>query len=124
LNQINWNSIRKDIPLRTSRQIRERWHHYLCPDLDKSPFTQEEDDTILAKQREFGNSWSNISVFVPGRTDAQIRDRYCRLLVKLKRNGTGMDEVCFFISQYIFFLFAYMEIGSFTKFSSLLDQEG
>jgi hypothetical protein len=73
----NWNSISKEFPARSARQLRERWRFYLNPNLDRNPFTSEEDEIIIEGQKQFGNSWKTISqILLPNRTDIAIRNRF------------------------------------------------
>jgi hypothetical protein len=73
----NWKEIAKEFPARSARQLRERWRFYLNPNLDKNPFTSEEDQIIIEGQKQFGNSWKTISqLLLPNRTDIAIRNRF------------------------------------------------
>ena len=42
----SWDIVAKNMPNRNQRQCRERWKHYLCPGIDSSPWTPEEDAII------------------------------------------------------------------------------
>jgi hypothetical protein len=81
----NWLFIAARMPERTARQCKERWKNYLAPSLNRTPWTQEEDQLLLEKQRELGNKWARISKFFEGRTDAQIRHRWDLLSRRLGR---------------------------------------
>jgi myb proto-oncogene protein len=73
----NWKIIAKDFPDRTARQLRERWKFYLNSQLNKNPFTSEEDQIIIDGQKQYGNSWKTISEkLLPNRTDLSIRNRF------------------------------------------------
>jgi hypothetical protein len=72
--------IAKEFPTRSARQLRERWRFYLNPQLDKNPFTSEEDKIIVEGQKLFGNSWKTIpEILLQIRTDIAIRSRFCQL---------------------------------------------
>ena len=79
-----WKQIAKEIG-RTPRQCRERWKHYLCPGIDSSPWTPEEDAIIEKKYSKFGPKWSLIREFLPGRTDVNIKNRHALLLRREQR---------------------------------------
>ena len=51
----NWKLISEFIPGRNPKQCRERWNLYLKPDINKSPFTEDEDRLLLEKVRELGS---------------------------------------------------------------------
>jgi hypothetical protein len=73
----NWKIIAKEFPDRNARQLRERWRFYLDPQLNKNPFTPEEDKIIIDGQNQFGNFWKTISEnLLPNRTDISIRNRF------------------------------------------------
>ena len=74
----NWVVIANHLPGRLGRQCRERWHNVLNPSIVRREWTREEDEFILAMQREIGQKWSAISKMGPlqGRTVAQIKNRY------------------------------------------------
>ena len=85
----NWNEIVKHMPNRNVRQCRERWNNYLDPNINKDPWTEEEDNLLLEKQQTFGNKWTTIVQYFDRefnrRTEYQLRDRY-NVLRRRKRS--------------------------------------
>ena len=79
----NWFVIAEQIPGRTYRQCHERWIKHLDPDINKSPWTSEEDQQLIKLQGKLGNKWAMIARHFKGRTDIQIRDE-CKFLQKRK----------------------------------------
>jgi hypothetical protein len=71
-----WTDVAKCVPTRTSKQCRERWFNRLCPDVKHEPFESWEDDIIIGKQKEFGNRWSVIARYLPGRSANSIKNRW------------------------------------------------
>jgi hypothetical protein len=76
----HWGKVCERMPGRTAKQCRERWANYLDPSLLKTPFTQTEDEILLALQKEHGNKWSLISRQLPGRTENAVKLRYHALM--------------------------------------------
>lgn len=72
----NWKKIASEIPGRTSKQCLERWYGKLNPDLLDTEFSKEEDEILVRNQKIFGNKWSKISHFLPGRSTISVRNRW------------------------------------------------
>ncbi|KAL7714944.1 Transcription factor MYB90 [Entamoeba marina] len=72
----NWNEISRVVGTRTRKQCRERFLNHLDDDVDKRPWTKDEDDILLNKRIEVGNKWTLISTFLPGRTPNSVKNRF------------------------------------------------
>lgn len=75
----SWVLVSKMMNNRTPRQCRDRWNHYLSPTTNNTLWSPEEDTLLIEKIKIFGNQWSRISKFFPGRTGVSIRNRCCKL---------------------------------------------
>lgn len=52
---------------RNGKQCRERWHNHLDGLINKDNWTEKEENILRLKHIEYGNRWSDISSFLPGR---------------------------------------------------------
>ncbi|KAL8160340.1 hypothetical protein V2J09_001877 [Rumex salicifolius] len=70
-----WNSLARCAGLkRTGKSCRLRWLNYLRPDVRRGNITLEEQLLILELHSRWGNRWSKIAQFLPGRTDNEIKN--------------------------------------------------
>ncbi|XP_036162755.1 snRNA-activating protein complex subunit 4 isoform X2 [Myotis myotis] len=79
---------------RDSMQLIYRWTKSLDPRLRKGLWTPEEDTKLLQAVAKYGeHDWFKIREEVPGRSDAQCRDRYLRRLhFSLKKGRWSPEE--------------------------------
>ena len=82
----DWELISSKMPGRNVRQCKERWQNYLSPDVNNSPWTQEDDDLLIAKHAELGAKWVKIASFFVGRSDTSIKNRW---MVLQRRNQSS-----------------------------------
>ncbi|EAY14778.1 Myb-like DNA-binding domain containing protein [Trichomonas vaginalis G3] len=79
----SWREVSKYFPYRNERQCRDRWEKFLCPSLNKGPFTEEEDMTIMRLHAELGPKWMTISRLMNNRSDVSIKSRYNSLMKRI-----------------------------------------
>lgn len=79
----NWEVIAQLMEGRNVRQCRERYTKYLSPDINRDPWSREEDNLLIEKHNQFGPKWVKISKFFNKRTDAAIKNRWNILLRQL-----------------------------------------
>ncbi|XP_078432124.1 transcription factor MYB61-like [Wolffia australiana] len=77
---------------RCGKSCRLRWINYLRPDLKRGAFSPEEEELIITLHRDLGNRWSQISAYLPGRTDNEIKNLW-NSTIKKKLLQHGVDPI-------------------------------
>ncbi|NXK06397.1 SNPC4 protein, partial [Herpetotheres cachinnans] len=93
-NHIPYKKIAYYMEGRDSAQLIYRWTKSVDPSLRKGPWTPEEDALLLAAVKKYGErDWYKIRTEVPGRSDAQCRDRYLKALhCDVKKGKWSLEE--------------------------------
>lgn len=78
----NWLALARMLGTKTGKQIRERYLNKLDPQIREDPWTQDEDELIVAMFREIGGRWCKISQHMKGRPENKIKNRFYSFIVK------------------------------------------
>ncbi|KAL2528663.1 myb domain protein [Forsythia ovata] len=70
-----WSCVARSSGLnRSGKSCRLRWVNYLRPGLKRGHITPQEEGIIIELHALWGNKWSTIARYLPGRTDNEIKN--------------------------------------------------
>ncbi|KAK4135826.1 hypothetical protein BT67DRAFT_376956, partial [Trichocladium antarcticum] len=85
-----WSKIAEAVGTRNGDQCWKRWYDCLDPRIDKSPWSAQEDATLLHLVSQTGRNWSDIvHQHFPNRTSLSAKNRYSILRRKQENPATA-----------------------------------
>jgi hypothetical protein len=87
----DWTKLATLLPGRLGKQCRERWRNHLDPEVNRAPWTDQEDQILVDWHEKIGSKWVKIADYLPGRSDNAIKNRWNSTLSKrIEYEQTGM----------------------------------
>jgi hypothetical protein len=83
----DWVTISRHMHARNPRQCRHRYNNYLINQHQPLPWTDREEDILIATYHELGAKWVRIATRLPGRTGNDVKNRWHKHI--MKRNAVA-----------------------------------
>ena len=72
----SWQDVSRWIGGKSAKQCRERFQHFLAPNVQRQPWTPDEDMRLCHMHHFIGNDWAGMVPYFPGRTNQDLKNRF------------------------------------------------
>ena len=86
----NWEKIAAEMKTRSARQCKERYVYYLDPNVNKEPYSEEEDFKLVGLVKEKGKKWSYLTGLFTNRNQYSLKNRYAFLQRTINKLGADI----------------------------------
>jgi hypothetical protein len=83
----DWDSVAGQVPGRSARQCRERWRMYVSPEVNRTPWTPDEDALLFDVLQTHGQKWGAMVGFFNNRSQNNIKNRWNTVVRKARSLG-------------------------------------
>jgi hypothetical protein len=91
----NSHIIAGHLPGRNARQRRDRWSHYVNPNVSKYEWTESEVGILFPPSGDLGRKGFVIADVLPGRSRNSVKNGYCALQCTARLNIKNQSELAF-----------------------------
>lgn len=91
-NHVN-SVIHGGVRVRNTKHCRERWDNYLSPNIERGPWSHQEDLILLREHMNLGSKWKQIASLLGNRTGTTVKNRFNSLIkAEMKMTGVFIKE--------------------------------
>lgn len=84
----HWFQVARTLPGRTDDQCAKRWRENLDPSISRKPWTEKDDELLMAIYEKIGKRWKDIASHFEGRPPVHCRNRV-QSLVRARRRAAA-----------------------------------
>ncbi|RDW93189.1 uncharacterized protein DSM5745_00511 [Aspergillus mulundensis] len=92
---VNWTEIARQVPGRTNKDCRKRWHGTTSAKVNKGPWTEDEDERLRNAVQKHGPKWTAVASVVGTRLPDQCSKRWSHAIKpEIDHGPWAVQEVC------------------------------